>query len=92
MIIAIMIVATIVDLALAALMIGVSGFIFGAGPESAHGGSLLLAAYVAGVITCPMAPIAGFILNRRGQAGIGVLVAGLPALAAVVMMAIPAPY
>lgn len=92
MIISILIVAMIVDFALAALMIGVSGFIFGAGPESAHGGSLLLAAYVAGVIACPVAPIAGFILNRRGQADMGVLVAWLPALAAVVVMSIPAPY
>jgi len=92
MIIAILIVATIVDLALAALMIGVSGFIFGSGPESVHGGSLLLAAYVAGVIACVALPVAGFIFNARGKAGLGILLAWLPPVAALIVMAIPAPY
>ena len=92
MIIAILIVATIVDLALAALMIGVSGFIFGSGPESAHGGNLLLAAYVAGVIACVALPVAGFIFNARGKVGLGLLHAWLPPIAALIVMAIPAPY
>jgi hypothetical protein len=43
-----LIIAAIVDVALAALMVGVSGFLFGAGPESMHGGVLLTAAYAAG--------------------------------------------
>lgn len=85
-------IATIVDLALAALMIGVSGFIFGSGPESAHGGSLLLAAYVAGVIACVALPVAGFIVNGRGKAGLGLLLAWLPAAGALIVMMIPAPY
>ncbi len=92
MIIAILIVATIVDLALAALMIGVSGFIFGSGPESVHGGGLLLGAYVAGVIACVALPVAGFIFNARGKTGLGILLAWLPPVAALIVMVFLAPY
>ena len=45
---AVLIIAAIVDVALAALMVAVSGFLFGSGPESMHGGVLLTAAYAAG--------------------------------------------
>jgi hypothetical protein len=38
------------------------------------------------------APIAGFILHRRGKTGIGVLVAWLPPAGALLALAIPAPY
>jgi hypothetical protein len=62
-----LVVAAIADLALAALLIGVSGFIFGAGPESMHGGALLAAAYAGLLIACAAAPLAGFILHRRGR-------------------------
>ena len=92
MVIAILLLATLVDLALAALMIGVSGFLFGSGPESAHGGTFLAAAYTAGVIACVAAPIAGFVFNRRGKTRAGVLVAWLPVLGTLVALAIPAPY
>jgi hypothetical protein len=43
-----LIIAAIVDVALAVLMVAVSGILFGAGPESMHGGVLLTAAYAAG--------------------------------------------
>jgi hypothetical protein len=56
-------------------MVAVSGFLFGSGPESMHGGVLLTAAYAAGVIACLAAPIAGFMFNGRGKTGAGVLVA-----------------
>jgi hypothetical protein len=88
----ILLLATIVDVALAALLIGVSGFLFGGGPESMHGGGLLLAAYVAGVIACLAAPIAGFIFNGHGKSAAGVLIAWLPGAGALVALAIPAPY
>ena len=64
---ALLILAAIVDIALAALLIGVSGFLFGTGPESMHGGAALMAGYAAAVIACVVAPIAGFIFNRRGN-------------------------
>ena len=67
-----LIIAAIVDVA---LMVAVSGFLFGSGPESRHGGGLLSAAYTAGVLACLAAPIAGFVFNKRGKTGGGVLVA-----------------
>jgi hypothetical protein len=45
-----LVLAMIVDLAIAALLIGVSGFVSGGGPESYHGGILFTAAYIAAVI------------------------------------------
>ncbi len=92
MVIAVLILATLVDLALAALLINVSGFIFGSGPESTHGGALMLAAYVAFVIACIVLPIIGFVLNRRQKAGLGMLLAWLPPVGALLVLAIPAPY
>jgi hypothetical protein len=89
---AVLIIAAIVDVALAALMVAVSGFLFGSGPESMHGGVLLTAAYAAGVIACLAAPIAGFMFNGRGKTGAGVLVAWLPPASALLALAIPAPY
>ena len=89
---AVLIIATIVDVALAALMVAVSGFLFGPGPESMHGGALLTAVYTAGVIACLAAPVAGFVFNGRGKSGAGVLVAWLPPAGALLALAIPAPY
>ena len=87
-----LIIATIVDVALAALLIGVSGFLFGSGPESMHGGVWQMAGYAAGLIACLAAPIAGFLFNGRGKSGAGVLIAWLPAAGALLALAIPAPY
>ncbi len=87
-----LIIATIVDVALAALMIGVSGFLFGTGPQSMQGGVLQMAAYAVAVVACLAAPIAGFVFNGRGKSGTGVLIAWLPAAGALLALAIPAPY
>jgi hypothetical protein len=87
-----LILAAVVDVALAALLIGVSGFLFGAGPESMHGGAGMLVAYVAAVIACVAAPMVGFILIRRGKPAPGVIVAWVPAAGAVAAMLLPPPY
>ena len=87
-----LVIATIIDLALAALLIGVSGFLFGSGPESMHGGGLLMAAYTAAVIACLAAPVAGFVFHKRGNAGLGLALAWLPPAGALVALMIPAPY
>jgi hypothetical protein len=50
--------AAIFNVGLAALKIDVSGFLFGSGPESIHGGQLLMAAYTADEIACRAATIA----------------------------------
>jgi hypothetical protein len=54
--VALLVLAAIVDLAIAALLIGVSGFLFGGGPESTHGGPVVMVAYVAAIIACVVAP------------------------------------
>jgi len=87
-----LVVATVVDGALAALLIGVSGFWFGGGPESAHAGALAALVFVAAVIGCLAAPVAGFILNKRGKTGPALAVAWLPAAGALLALVIPAPY
>jgi hypothetical protein len=87
-----LIVAALADLALAALLIGVSGFFFGSGPESMHGGSVLAAADTAAVMVCVAAPVAGFILNARGKAGFGLALAFMPPAGALAALMIPAPY
>jgi hypothetical protein len=87
-----LIVAALADLALAALLIGVSGFLFGSGPESMQGGPFWAAAYTAAVVVCVIAPVAGFILNARGKAGLGLALAFMPPAGAVAALVIPAPY
>ena len=87
-----LIVAALVDLALAALLIGVSGFLFGSGPESLHGGPLWAAAYAAAVVFCVAAPVAGFMVNARDKAGLGLALAFMPPAGALVALTIPAPY
>jgi hypothetical protein len=87
-----LVIATIADLALAALLVGVSGFMFGGGPESMHASAPAAAAYVAAVIACLAAPVAAFVFNGRGKAGLGLAVAWLPVAGAMVALMVPAPY
>ena len=87
-----LVVALVVDGALAALLVGVSGFLFGGGPESMRAGVLAGIAYTAAVIACLAAPIVGFILNKRGKSGAGLAVAWLPVAGALIVLMIPAPY
>lgn len=89
---ALLVVAAIADVALAALLVAVSGFIIGSGPESMKAGGLLVAAYAAAVLACVAAPVIGFILLRRGKAGPGLFVALLPLLGALLAATMPAPY
>jgi hypothetical protein len=55
-------------------------------------GGLFAVAYLAAVLACLAAPIAGFMLKRRGHTGAGLTIAWLPPAAALVVAAIPAPY
>jgi hypothetical protein len=87
-----LVVATIADGALVALMVGVSGFFFGGGPESMRAGALAAAAYFVAVVACLAAPVVGFILNRQGKAAAGLAVAWLPPAVALIAVLIPAPY
>lgn len=82
---AILVIVAIVDALLAGLLIAVSGFIFGAGPEGMHGDIAGATAWMLSLIGCVAAPIAGFVLRHRGKAGIGLLLALLPPLGALVL-------
>ncbi len=73
-----LILATILDLALAVLLVAVSGFIFGGGPEGLHGELFAAAVWWAGFIGCLAAPVAGFVLRARKLGGWGVLIAFVP--------------
>ncbi len=66
-------IAAIVDVVLAVILIGVSGFLFGSGPESMHGGTLLTVVYTAAVIGCLVVPVVGLVLHRRGKTAAGML-------------------
>jgi hypothetical protein len=79
-----LILATIVDLGLAALLVGISGFIF-EGPEGMRGDPAAVAMWVAALAACLAAPVVGFILRGRGRAGLGLVVACLPPLGGVVL-------
>ena len=87
-----LVLATIADLALAALLIGVSGFIFGGGPESMHAGALAAAGYVGAVIACLAAPLLGFIFDSGGKTGLGMTAAWVPVAGALAALLLPPPY
>ena len=69
---------TVADLALAILLIGVSGFIFGGGPEGANGEATAVTLWCMGFASCLAAPVAGFVARARGLAGFGLLIAAAP--------------
>jgi hypothetical protein len=85
-------VAAVADVALAALLISVSGFLFGGGPQSMHGGALMMAAYTAAIVLCLATPIAGFVCNRKGKSGLALTLDWLPSAGAVVALIMLAPY
>ena len=87
-----LVLAAIVDLAIAALLVAVSGFLIGTGPESMHASPVVEVVYAAGIIACVVAPIAGFMLNRMGSVLPAQFVAWLPPIGALVAVLVPAPY
>ena len=89
---ALLIIAVLVDLALAALLVAVSGFVTGGGPESTNAHGFAAAAYWAAVVVCVAAAVAGFILNRKGRTAAALIVAWVPPAGALVAALMPAPY
>jgi hypothetical protein len=84
--------AALIDFALAALLVAASGFIVGSGPESMHAGRWFAAAYVAAILACIAAPVAGFILNARGKTPLGFALVFMPPAGALMALLIPPPY
>jgi hypothetical protein len=89
---ALLIVAALVDLALAALLVAVSGFVTGGGPESTNAHGFAAAAYWAAVVVCIAAAFAGFILNRKGKTAAALIAAWVPPAGALVATLLPGPY
>ena len=83
-----LILATIIDLLLAALLIAVSGFVFG-GHEGMGGATGAVLIWSFGLLTCLGCPVAGFILRRYRQPGTAITVAWLPPLGALVVTFFP---
>jgi hypothetical protein len=81
-----LILATIVDFSLAALLIAVSGLIFGDGPEDLNGEFWSVLFWWSGLGLCLLAPVAGFAARRRGRTDLGALIALLPPAAALCFM------
>jgi hypothetical protein len=88
-VIALLILASIVDVLLGVLLIAVSGFVFGGGPEGGHGELTGVAMWTIGMLSCTAAPILGFVLRSLGRPGIGALVAWLPPIAALLITFAP---
>ncbi len=87
-----LVLATIIDLAIAVLLVAVSGFLFGAGPESLSVSGGVEVIYAAGIIACVVAPIAAFVLNGIGRVLPAQFVAWLPSVGVLVALLAPAPY
>ena len=87
--IVLLILATVADTLLAVLLIAVSGFIFGGGPEGMHGDPSGAAMWSITMLVCIGTPIAGFVLRAKGLAGIGVLLAWLPPIGALLIAFAP---
>jgi hypothetical protein len=78
MMVVLLVVASIIDATLAVLLIVISGFIFGDGPEGMGGAISGAIPWSVGFVGSIVAPVAGFLLRRAGKAGIGVAVAFMP--------------
>ena len=85
---ALLILAAIGDLLLAALLIAISGFIFGA-HEGMGGDPTAVAIWSAGLAACLATPIAGFVLRAYRKPGIGLLIAAVPIFGAIVVTCWP---
>jgi hypothetical protein len=81
---ALLILAAIVDILLAALLIAVSGFIFG-GHEGMGGDPSAVLVWSAGMLACVGAPIAGFVLRAYRKPGLGLLIALVPPVGALML-------
>jgi hypothetical protein len=87
-----LVLAALVDLALAILLVGVSGFITGGGPESMNASGFAAAAYWAAVAVCIAAPVVGFIFHKNGRTAAGLVAACVPPAGALAAFLLPAPY
>jgi hypothetical protein len=81
-------IAVVADLALAAFLVALSGFIFGGGPEGMHGETGAAMIWWGAFISALVAPVLGILLFRHGRPGPGVLIAWAPVIVALVFASI----
>ena len=86
---ALLVIATLLDFALAALLIAVSGFVFGGGPNAMPRDALTETVYVVAVVACIALPIAAFVVNAKGKTGLAQIAAWLPVAAGLVFLVLP---
>lgn len=84
-----LVIAAVLDIALAVLLIGVSGFVIGGGPNAMAANTLTSVLYIGAVIACIALPIAAFIVNAKGKSGAAQFAAWLPAVAGFVVLVLP---
>ena len=77
-----LVLAAILDALLGVLLVAISGFVFGPGPESSNGDPAVVVSWNVALIGCIAAPIAGFVLRAYHMPGIGVVVALVPPVVA----------
>jgi hypothetical protein len=87
-----LIVGAIVDVGLAVLIVSISGFIVGSGPESMRAGPWGGAVLIAIVLACLAAPVVGFAMERARRPAGGILVAWLPPMIGLIALMIPPGY
>ena len=85
----VLILAVVADFTLAALLILISGFIFGDGPEGMKGETGAVLVWVVAFVVTLAAPIAGFVLFRRQHRGLGALVAWVPPVGSAIFASLP---
>lgn len=85
----VLILAMIVDLALAVLLILISGFIFGDGPEGMKGETGAVIVWAVALAAAVAAPITGYVLLRRERPMLGALVAWVPPVGSAIFASLP---
>ena len=85
----VLILAMVADPALAVLLILISGFIFGDGPEGMKGETGAVLVWVMAFAVTLGAPIAGFVLFRHQHPRLGALVAWVPPVGGALFVSLP---
>jgi len=87
-----LIAGAIVDVGIAVLIVAISGFIVGSGPESMRAGPWGGAVLMGSVLACLVAPVIGFAMERLKRPAGGILVAWLPPMIGLIALMIPPGY
>jgi len=84
------VIAAVADLAIAALLVGVSGFIFAGGPNAGTAGTLTAVLYAGAVVGCIALPIVALLLGRKGNTGPALIAALAPVAVGFLVLLVPA--